>query len=165
MKQVKQRLADVTNILKAQMAEERNAFLSQLVELKEHYNQLLAACDHYLEEKWTAKLYFFGQAKARRNMVKALRDMAKQESDCLSGLSKDKNLFEMRKEGMLVGTAVLSALRDYRAAGSVKNLIGFKLENGYYTANFNDSYLCVMWQPQDLRVFSESHILSVILKT
>ncbi len=132
---VKQKLSALTAALQTEMAPERNAFITQISEINDHYNQLIEACDRYLEAKWTAKMYLFGQARARRKMVQALRDMAEKELNCLSGLAKDKDLFSMRVDGLLIGNAVSSALRDYRAAKSETEMFMAEMQDGYYVSN------------------------------
>ena len=137
MKAVKGHLTQLTNVLKEQANDGRNLSV-QIAELKDHYTNLIAACDHYLETKWTAKYYFFGTAHRRRKMVAALRDMALAEKNCLSGLSKDKEFQKKRVEGDMVGTALSSALRDYQAIKEDYNLKSFKKEGNSYEKNVRD---------------------------
>ena len=124
MQQVKSKLSEISSVLGAQMSEDEHDFRLQITVLKDHYNELLLACDTYLATKKWAKYALFGEAKRRRNMVIAIKKMAQNEADCLSGLSKDKELHIMRVEGMLVGNALSSALRDYQA---VKEDIDFSI--------------------------------------
>ena len=137
MTAVKRELTNVTGVLAAHMSANHEEFRNQITELKDHYNNLIRACDHYLETKWTSRFYFFGQAHRRRRMVESLRDMAVKEASCLSGLSKDKEAFKTRMEGGMVGTAISGALRDYQAVRENLNIgdlqrrgdafVGFKI--------------------------------------
>ena len=140
MQRVKNSLTLVTNVLKTKLDPDGAAFGQQLENLRSNYNALIEACDHYLDTKWLAKLYLFGEAKRRRKLVIAIKDMAQREIDCLSGISKDKNLHDKHLNGELIGDALSDTLRDYQAAKKkVTNINGYEEENGVYTGTWRDS--------------------------
>ena len=92
MQAVKSRLSEVTQVLNQQMNEDETQFRLQITSLKDHFNELIASCDAYLAAKKWAKYALFGEAKRRRKMVISIKEMAQTEANCLSGLSKDKDL-------------------------------------------------------------------------
>ena len=138
MRAVKTQLKNVTDAMQEQMNPELREFKVQLTTLKDHYNNLILACDHYLDTKWTAKLYFFGKAHRRRKMVEDLKKMARAEADCLLGLSKDKEFFKNRVEGQMLGTAISSAVRDFQASKRDLRLSDFQLDGDVYIGTRKD---------------------------
>ena len=139
MQVVKSCLSEVTQVLNQQMNEDETQFRLQITSLKDHFNELIASCDAYLAAKKWAKYALFGEAKRRRKMVISIKEMAQTEANCLSGLSKDKDLHKMRVQGLLVGNALSSALRDYQAIKNDVRMSSLNLEGGLYTGSFVNS--------------------------
>ena len=113
MQAVKKHLDAVTKALNEKITEDFKGFKKQVIDLSEEYTQLISSCETYLATRKLAKYALWGRGKRRRKRVSSVLEMAKKERLNIRNLDKDKELFDMRMEGRLVGTALVHAVFDH----------------------------------------------------
>ena len=110
MKSVKSHLNEVTKRLQSPVATDFKSYKQQVMDLSEEYNQLIASCETYLATRKLAKYALWGKAKNRRRRVQSVLDLAKAERKQIRDIGKDRELYEMRMEGKLVGNSLAHAV-------------------------------------------------------
>lgn len=109
---VKERLRAVNDKLMEPMEADREAYTEQIRNLRREYDALIAACDVYIGSHFA---WLWGEAKRRKNLVKRIKQSAKEEKNQLRDLMGNWQYHRDRSEGMLVGHALGHAVRDYSA--------------------------------------------------
>ena len=140
MRRVKETLTLVNEVLEQPMGESFEAFKGQVRVLSRNYADLIGACERYLSERKMAYYRLFTKGRTRYLKVAALLNIAKQERVRLADLGKDKELYELRTEGMLVGNALVHAVRDHSAVDPSLNLDEniWRVQGEYRSATVNE---------------------------
>ena len=115
MKQVKNSLRTVKRAMEEQIADNYEDFKKQVLDLSTEFGHLITACQNYLSRRKMARFRLFTRGRKRYKKVEALLAIVKQERVQLRDLDKNKELFELRAQGALVGNALINAVRDHAA--------------------------------------------------
>ena len=115
MKRVKDCLDIVNAALDENISERYEDFQDQVKSLSKAYSDLITACENYLSERKMAWFRIFTKGRNRYKKVEALLKVAKKESVSVKNLGKNKELFDLRIEGALVGNTLINAVRDHEA--------------------------------------------------
>ncbi len=112
MHAIKEHLRTVNNKLMEPMEADQEAYTEQVRDLRREYDALIASCDDYIGSHFA---WLWGEAKRRKNLVKRIKQSAKEEKNQLRDLQGNWQYHRDRSEGMLVGHALGHAVRDYKA--------------------------------------------------
>ena len=113
MKRVKGWLEKIDQVLGSKINPDPVGYKKQIQRLRELYDMLIHECDFYLNYKMAG---LWGVAKNRKDFVRSIKAMAQAERSHFQDLETDREYFENRIEGALVGWNLSNQVRDYQAA-------------------------------------------------